>query len=95
MSNQAADKKNKLDLVVVVSGEDVAVSVNPHQQVARLIEEALRESGNEGQPPEDWVLKAGDTVISSNQTIEASGITAQTKLYLNPKRGEGGELARC
>ena len=84
------EKKNKLDLVVVVSGDDVEITVNPHQQVTDLVEEALRESGNKGQPPEEWVLKAGTTVISANQTISAAGITEQTKLYLNPKRGEGG-----
>lgn len=87
----AAENKNRISVVVVVSGEDVAVTVNPHQKVAELVREALRESGNQGQPLENWVLKTADgSSIDFDQRVEDAGITEGMKLFLNPKAGEGG-----
>ncbi len=86
----AEDAKNRIDVVVVVSGEDVHVSVNKNQKVSQLVREALRESGNAGQPPENWVLKSDAGNIDLDQRISDAGITSGMKLYLNPKVGEGG-----
>jgi hypothetical protein len=81
---------NKLKLTVVVSGEDTAIVVNPHQSVDHLVREALKESGNKGQPPENWILRSEESEIAQDQKIEEAGIVDGMKLYLNPKRGEGG-----
>ena len=87
----SGDNPNQVSVTVVVSGEDVAVTVNPHQKVAELVREALRESGNQGQPLENWVLKTADgSSIDFNQRIGDAGITEGMKLFLNPKAGEGG-----
>lgn len=78
-------------VVVVVSGEEVQVSVNTHQQVTQLVREALNESGNKGQDPSKWVLKtATGNPIPQNETIAAAGITNGEKLFLNPETGSGG-----
>lgn len=81
---------SKITIIVVVSGEDVAVTVNTHQKVAQLVREALNESGNQGQPVENWILKSDAGAIDFEQRIADAGITDGMKLYLNPKAGEGG-----
>jgi hypothetical protein len=86
----ASDGKSKITVVVVVSGEDVEVTVQTHQDVSKLVREALRESGNAGQPPEDWVLKGDAGEIAQDQTITAAGIVDGMKLRLTPEAGEGG-----
>lgn len=86
----ATENKNQINVIVVVSGEDIPVTVNTHEKVANLVREALRESGNEGQPLENWVLKSDDSPIEFDLRISEAGITDGMKLYLNPKAGEGG-----
>lgn len=82
---------NRITVTVIVSGEDLSVSVNTHQKVAELVRKALQESGNEGQPIDNWVLKTEDArEIDFELRISESGITDGMKLYLNPKAGEGG-----
>ena len=83
-------KQNHITVTVVVSGEDVSVSVNTHEKVAVLVHKSLEESGNEGQPIENWVLKSDTSPIDFELRISESGITDGMKLYLNPKAGEGG-----
>lgn len=77
---------------VVVSGQETSLNVNIHQKVEELIKEALRETGNQGQPPEDWELRTGDgALIGQGVRVGDAGILEGTKLYLNPKAGAGGE----
>jgi hypothetical protein len=85
------NKPNKINVIVVVSGIDQPVTVNIHQDVEHLAKEALRESGHEGQPLEDWELKdAGGVIIPFSTRIEDAGIGEGTKVYLSPKVGTGG-----
>lgn len=85
-----AQQQNKLNVTVVVSGEDTVVTVNAHQKARDLIREALKQSGNQGQPLENWVLRGPGGEIGPNVRIADIGITSEVKLYLNPQRGEGG-----
>jgi hypothetical protein len=89
VSNQHPD--NKINVVVVVSGVDQPVEVNPHQTVGHLAEEALKASGNEGQPLENWEMKtAAGAIIPFESRIGDAGIGEGSKVYLTPKAGSGG-----
>jgi hypothetical protein len=81
-----------IDVVVVVSGQEIGVKVNTHQTVDHLVREALKKSGNQGQPPDQWELRSIDGVlIPQNSSIEAAGIIDGAKLFLSPHAGAGGE----
>jgi uncharacterized protein YqeY len=82
--------KSNISVTVVVSGEDVIVTVNTHEHVRELVREALRESGNAGQPPENWVLQGDAGEIDQELTIAAAGIVDGARLSLTPDAGEGG-----
>ncbi len=85
------EKNNKIKLTVVISSRDHEVTVNPHQTVEQLVREALRDSGNEGQPVDNWELKKSDgSVVPNGARIQDTGITDGSKLYLSPKAGTGG-----
>lgn len=87
-----APPKNNIVVSVVVSGQSTSVSVNINQKVEHLIREALKESGNQGQPPEDWELRSSDGALyEPGATIEAVSIVDGATVYLNPKAGAGGE----
>ena len=82
---------NHVDLVIVVSGAPEAVRINRNETLEHAVREALRESGNHGQPPEDWELRneAGQLLALSMRPDEAGLVDGQT-LFLSPKAGAGG-----
>ena len=66
-----------ITVTVVVSGQETSLKVNIHQKVEELVREALRETGNQGQPPEDWELRTGDgALIGQGIRIADAGIVA-------------------
>jgi len=67
------------------------VRINRNQRLEHAVQEALRESGNHGQPPEDWELRneAGQLLALSMPPDEAGLVDGQT-LFLSPKAGAGG-----
>lgn len=80
-----------LDLIVTVSGQDIPVDVNAHEKTDQIVREALRLSGNQGQPPENWELRRSDTtLVPMGITVAEAKLTDGTRLSLGPKSGEGG-----
>ena len=84
-------KKEDIDVQIVVSGQPTTIRTNLHQTVEHLVKEALRESGNKGQPPAEWELRTSDgTLIDQALTVAAAGITNGMTLFLSPRAGAGG-----
>ena len=84
-------KSESIQVQVVVSGQPTVVKVNVHQTVEHLVKEALKESGNKGQPPSEWELRTSDgTLIEQSLAIGAAGIADGTTLFLSPRAGAGG-----
>ena len=82
-----------ITLTIVVSGQPVTVTAEINEKVEQLVREALRESGNKGQPPNDWELRTVDGVlIDQGLRIGAAGIVNGMKLFLSPRAGAGGEI---
>jgi hypothetical protein len=81
---------NNITLTVVVNGVATPVTVNTHQTVEHLVNEAFKEAGYK-QPKPDWELKdAQGNQIGLDQTIAAAGLTAGMTIYLGPPEGGGG-----
>ncbi|HUY52741.1 MAG TPA: DUF2604 domain-containing protein [Streptosporangiaceae bacterium] len=80
-----------LDLIVVVSGSPHPVRVDIHQTLEHVVAEALRESGNVGQPPADWELRTEDGMLLNQATrVDAAGLREGQTLFLSPRAGAGG-----
>ncbi len=79
---------NKLEITVVVNGQPTQVSAQPEASVQALIEPALSQTGNAGQPVSNWELRdqAGNSVEPPKKVSEFAGKT----LFLNLKAGIGG-----
>jgi hypothetical protein len=87
-----AKDNNNITVHVVVSGQPTAVKVNVHQTVEHLVKEALKDSGNKGQPPSEWELRTQDgRFIDQSGEIGGAGITSEMTLYLSPRAGAGGD----
>lgn len=84
-------KKENIDVHIVVSGQATTIQVNLHQPVEHLVKEALKASGNKGQPPSEWELRTTDgTLIDQALTVSAAGILDGMTLFLSPRAGAGG-----
>jgi hypothetical protein len=83
--------QEKLELTVVVNGQPAEVSAEPHAPLFSIIPKALAQTGNVGQPPENWELRdVAGTLLDVNRTISSYGFTEETRLFLNLKAGIGG-----
>jgi Protein of Unknown function (DUF2604) len=81
----------EIDLTIVVSGQPHAERVNDNQPVHALVEHALKDSGNQGQPAADWELRKVDgTLIDQNSTALQAGLADGMTLFLTPRAGAGG-----
>lgn len=76
---------------VVVSGQATTIKVNVGQTAEHLVKEALRESGNKGQPASEWELRSADgRLIDQSVEISAAGVVNGMTLFLSPRAGVGG-----
>jgi len=82
---------NHLDLRIVVSGVEQLVRINNREPLAQAVREALRQSGNAGQPPEDWELRTeAGVLLSMDVRADQSGLSDGQVLFLSPRAGAGG-----
>lgn len=86
-----ANDKNFIHMVIVVSGAPQHVRINIHETLEHAAREALRESGNPGQPPEEWELRTeSGQLLSLVLTPGQAGVREGQTLFLSPKAGAGG-----
>ena len=82
---------NQIEITIIVNGQPVALRTNVNAPFRVAIQQALKESGNSGQPIENWELRdASGNVIDASRKVEELGISAGAKLFLNLKAGVGG-----
>lgn len=82
---------NELGLKVVVNGQPVDLDANLNAPLHALIPKALQQSGNQGQPPENWELRdANGQLLDPNKKTGDFGFKEGTTLFLNLKAGVGG-----
>ena len=83
--------ENQLELEIVVNGRPTLVRANRRAPLHTVIPHALQQTGNVGQPPEDWELRdAGGQLLPVETKIEDFRFSAGTRLFLNLKAGVGG-----
>jgi Protein of Unknown function (DUF2604) len=91
MKPDETKKQNKITLTVVVNGTDTEVEANVNAPLHTIVPEALRETGNTGQPPENWrILDQPGNQLDPNRKIEEYHLISGTKLFLSLKEGVGG-----
>lgn len=82
---------NKLQLEVIVNGQSTLIEANLNAPLQSIIGKALEQTGNSGQPPENWELRdAGGVLLPVEQKIESFNFPQGVKLFLNLKAGVGG-----
>jgi hypothetical protein len=84
-----------IEITIVVSGQPERLRATEHERLEHLVREALKRSGNEGQPPSDWELRTEDgQLLDQDDTVAHAGIVNGQTLFLSPKAGAGGSTDR-
>lgn len=82
-------------LTIIVNGVPAAVERNPHAPLRSAVEAALAQTGNTGQPPENWELRdANGAVLDLDKKIGDFNFPDDVKLFLSLKAGVGGSALR-
>lgn len=83
--------ENEIDLAIVVNGQPTVVRANKHAPLRTVIARALEQTGNSGQPPDNWELRdVAGALLSLDQKIGDFNFPADVRLFLNLKAGVGG-----
>jgi hypothetical protein len=86
-----AESRNKISITIVVSGQPALVKVNKNAPLSTVIPKALHETGNTGQPPENWELRdESGKLLDTSQKIGSFGFPETVRLFLSLKAGVGG-----
>lgn len=81
----------KISITVVVNGQPTEVNAFDDAPLSAIIPDALRQTENSGQPPENWELRDADgTLLDLDKKIEDYGFSPKIRLFLNLKAGVGG-----
>ena len=81
----------KISITVVVNGKPTVVDTADDVPLGTIIPDALRQTENTGQPPENWELRDVDgNLLDPDKKIEDYPFTDKTRLFLNLKAGVGG-----
>ncbi len=81
----------KISLTVVVNGQPTVVDAVGDDPLGTIIPDALRQTENSGQPPENWELRDADgNLLDLDKKVEDYGFPPKVRLFLNLKAGVGG-----
>ena len=81
----------KLSITVVVNGQLTVVDAFEDAPLGTIIPDALHQTGNSGQAPENWELRDVDgNTLDLNKKIGDYGFPEKVRLFLNQKAGVGG-----
>ena len=81
----------KTSITVVVNGQPTVVDVIEDAPLGTIIPDALRQTENSGQPPENWELRDTDgSLLDLDKKIGDYGFPPKIRLFLNLKAGVGG-----
>jgi hypothetical protein len=82
---------SKLDLTVVVNGQPTTINAEPEAPLGSIIPKALEQTGNVGQPPQNWELRdVNGNVLDPARKIETFGFVSGVAIFLNLRAGIGG-----
>jgi hypothetical protein len=88
---KVADMADKIALTVVVNGAPTVVEANLNAPLGSVIGKVLEQTGNTGQPADNWELRDGaGQVLDLAAKIGTFGFSADTRLFLNLRAGVGG-----
>jgi len=83
--------EKKIELTVVVNGQPTEIVANEEAPLLVVVEKALQQTGNTGQPPENWELRnASGVELDIHKKVEDFHFEPHTQLFLNLKAGVGG-----
>ena len=84
----------KISISVVVNGQPTDVDAFENEPLGSIIPDALRQTDNTGQPPENWELRDADGILLDlDKTIGDYGFPPKYRLFLNLKAGVGGHTS--
>lgn len=84
-------ESGEFKIKVVVNGQPISMSVRLDTLMQKVVQFALEETGNSGQPKDNWELRdASGQVIRLDKTIGELDVKPDATFYLNLRAGIGG-----
>jgi hypothetical protein len=89
--SEQGGEMDQIDLLVVVNGTPALVHARKGTHLRKVVEEALDETKNIGQPADRWQLRnAEGLLLEQSKTVGHYHLESGVKLFLNLEAGIGG-----
>ena len=83
--------EKQIEITFIVNGQPVLVKAIVDAPIRLAVKDALEDSGNSGQPFDNWELRdASGQIIDFDKEIGDLVLDKNTKFFLNLKAGVGG-----
>ena len=83
--------QKKISITVIVNGQPTVVDAVENDPLGAIIPDALRQTAQLGQPPENWEIRDADgNLLDPDKKIGDYGFPPKVRLFLNLKAGVGG-----
>lgn len=82
---------NKITLTIIVNGETATVEANVNAPLRTVVNKALADTQNTGQPSERWELRDKDgNIFDLDKKVNEFDLVDGTILYLSLEAGHAG-----
>jgi hypothetical protein len=94
MADKDASKSGKPKdmVIVVVNGVETTVGIQGNPSLSDVVETALEQTNNSGQPLDNWELRGPDSIPIPDLSIKIKklDLAPEDRLFLNLRAGIGG-----
>ena len=82
--------KDSRRVEVIIGGQPYEMHYREHTTVKELMAEALKKSGDEGRPVDDWQIKYDGRVLDENAKVDSYHLPCDAKLFMSLRAGHLG-----
>lgn len=81
----------ELLLKFIVNTTPTEVKAKEDETLGKAVEEAFRNTGNEGRPLSDWTVKYEGRVLDTSKTVKELALPDCAEIFVSLKAGGGGQ----
>lgn len=90
-SGHGGGQDKKVDLLIIVTGDEVEVKAKLDDELSEVVETALKKTEHKGRPVTDWDLRTeSGEVLDLNRTVRSYSLQDGAILSLTLKAGVAG-----
>ena len=90
LRHKLEELKDSRRVKVIIGGHPYEMHYGEHTTVKELMAEALKKSGEEGRPADDWQIKFDGRILEENAKVDSYHLPCDAELFMSLRAGHLG-----